>query len=395
MVKLTPGALLNLLRQTPKTNPPSGAISQIPSKKDLERASIRDLDLFEKIKGREPTPEETKLILDNNLGSLGFVNIGDLVNLGALKDIPYSPGKSGKTTATEMGQAGRPTSPTKTREGVTKSVGTIETGDPILNEFVDDLMFDGTSPMGGTADTIKGIIDDNDELLYNDYYTDTFRNEKGELMGYRNTNKYSNYTESYYPENTTETEEYMKSIGVSTRKDLLEYLGFEPQRIPDHSDVVDYFKNTAQEYLDDKGLGDTIYLFRQGRLARGPISFSMSPVDKPNIYNVGQKVDVYAVKKKDIKAIPNLHKKGQTDYSYEEEVLADGEDAAYVGSIGNFTSLDDVVKKTDSIGNYPDEIEEGIAFVDSERPYTYKDNKLGKTAKIDSEQFLNQIMRTK
>ena len=121
----------------------------------------------------------------------------------------------------------------------------------------------------------------------------------------------------------------------------------------------------------------------------------MSPVDKPNIYNVGQKVDVYAVKKKDIKAIPNLHKKGQTDYSYEEEVLADGEDAAYVGSIGNFTSLDDVVKKTDSIGNYPDEIEEGIAFVDSERPYTYKDNELGKTAKIDSEQFLNQIMRTK
>ena len=256
-------------------------------------------------------------------------------------------------------------------------------------------MFDGSSPMGGTADTIKGIIDDNDELLYNDYYTETFRNEKGELMGYRNTDKFSNYNQAYYPENTTDTEEYMKSIGVSTRKDLLEYLGFEPQRIPDHSDVVDYFKNTAQEYLDDKGLGDTIYLFRQGRLARGPLSFSMSPVDKPNIYNVGQKVDVYAVKKKDIKAIPNLHKKGQTDYSYEEEVLANGEDAAYVGSIGNFTSLDDVVKKTDSIGNYPDEIEEGIAFVDSERPYTYKDNELGKTAKIDSEQFLNQIMRTK
>ena len=324
-----------------------------------------------------------------------FVNLGDLVNLGALKDIPYSPGKSGKTTATEMGQAGRPTSPTKTRKGLTKSTGTIETGDPLLDEFANGLMFDGTSPMGGTADTIKGIIDDNDELLYNDYYTETFRNEKGELMGYRNTNKYSNYNESYYPENTTETEEYMKSIGVSTRKDLLEHLGFYPQRIPDHSDVVDYFKNTAQEYLDDKGLGDTIYLFRQGRLTRGPLSFSMSPVEKPNIINVGQRVDVYAVKKKDIKAIPNLHKKGQTDYSYEEEVLADGEDAAYVGSIGNFTSLDDAIKKTDSIGNYPDEIEEGIAFVDSERPYTYKDNELGKTAKIDSEQFLNQIMRTK
>ena len=393
MVKLTPGALLNLLKQTPKTNPPSGALN-IPEKAKIRAEGLddirnvqRDADLFKEIYGREPSEAE--------LGALPFVNLGDLVNLGALKDIPYSPGKSGKTTATEMGQAGRPTSPTKTREGLTKPTGTVETGDPLLDEFANDLMFDGSSPMGGTADTIKGIIDDNDELLYNDYYTETFRNEKGELMGYRNTDKFSNYNQAYYPENTTDTEEYMKSIGVSTRKDLLEYLGFEPQRIPDHSDVVDYFKNTAQEYLDDKGLGDTIYLFRQGRLARGPISFSMSPVDKPNIYNVGQKVDVYAVKKKDIKAIPNLHKKGQTDYSYEEEVLADGEDAAYVGSIGNFTSLDDVVKKTDSIGNYPDEIEEGIAFVDSERPYTYKDNELGKTAKIDSEQFLNQIMRTK
>ena len=393
MVKLTPGALLNLLKQTPKTNPPSGALN-IPEKAKIRAEGLddirnvqRDADLFKEIYGREPSEAE--------LGALPFVNLGDLVNLGALKDIPYSPGKSGKTTATEMGQAGRPTSPTKTREGLTKPTGTVETGDPLLDEFANDLMFDGSSPMGGTADTIKGIIDDNDELLYNDYYTETFRNEKGELMGYRNTDKFSNYNQAYYPENTTDTEEYMKSIGVSTRKDLLEYLGFEPQRIPDHSDVVDYFKNTAQEYLDDKGLGDTIYLFRQGRLARGPISFSMSPVDKPNIFNVGQKVDVYAVKKKDIKAIPNLHKKGQTDYSYEEEVLADGEDAAYVGSIGNFTSLDDVVKKTDSIGNYPDEIEEGIAFVDSERPYTYKDNELGKTAKIDSEQFLNQIMRTK
>ena len=175
------------------------------------------------------------------------------------------------------------------------------------------------------------------------------------------------------------------------KKELLENINIYAEEIPDHSDVVDYFKNTAQEYLDDKGLGDTIYLFRQGRLERGPLSFSMSPVEKPNIINVGQRVDVYAVKKKDIKAIPNLHKKGETDYSYEEEVLADGEDVSYVGSIGNFTSLDDVVKKTDSIGNYPDEIEEGIAFVDSERPYTYKDNELGKTAKIDSEQFLNQI----
>ena len=50
MAKFDIGALLNLLKQTPKTNPPSGAISQIPSKKDLERASIRDLDLFEKNK---------------------------------------------------------------------------------------------------------------------------------------------------------------------------------------------------------------------------------------------------------------------------------------------------------------------------------------------------------
>ena len=391
MVKLTLGALLNLLKQTPKTNPPSGALPDLPKRITTmfegKGGEMRDAELFKEIYGREPSEAE--------LGALPFVNLGDLVNLGALKDIPYSPGKSGKTTATEMGQAGRPTSPTKTREGLTKPTGTVETGDPLLDEFANDLMFDGSSPMGGTADTIKGIIDDNDELLYNDYYTETFRNEKGELMGYRNTDKFSNYNQAYYPENTTDTEEYMKSIGVSTRKDLLEYLGFEPQRIPDHSDVVDYFKNTAQEYLDDKGLGDTIYLFRQGRLERGPLSFSMSPVEKPNIINVGQRVDVYAVKKKDIKAIPNLHKKGQTDYSYEEEVLANGEDAAYVGSIGNFTSLDDVVKKTDSIGNYPDEIEEGIAFVDSERPYTYKDNELGKTAKIDSEQFLNQIMRTK
>ena len=390
MVKLTPGALLNLLKQTPKTNPPSGAISQIPSKKDLERASIRDLALFEKIKGREPTPEATKLILDNNLGSLGFVNIGDLVNLGSLKDIPYSPGKSGKTTATEMGQAGRPTSPTKTRKGLTKSTGTIETGDPLLDEFANGLMFDGTSPMGGTADTIKGIIDDNDEIFYNDYYTDTFRTKDGKLMGYRNNDRYQMYKDYYNDEDNIPTEQLSLN-----KKELLENINIYAEEIPDHSDVVDYFKNTAQEYLDDKGLGDTIYLFRQGRLTRGPLSFSMSPVEKPNIYNVNQRVDVYAVKKKDIKAIPNLHKKGQTDYSYEEEVLADGEDAAYVGSIGNFTSLDDVVKKTDSIGNYPDEIEEGIAFVDSERPYTYKDNELGKTAKIDSEQFLNQIMRTK
>ena len=243
--------------------------------------------------------------------------------------------------------------------------------------------------MGGTADTIKGIIDDNDEIFYDDYYTDTFRTKDGKLMGYRNNERYARFKD-YYSEEDIAADELGR-----TRQELLEGVNIYAEEIPDHSDVVDYFKNTAQEYLDDKGLGDTIYLFRQGRLARGPISFSMSPVDKPNIYNVGQKVDVYAVKKKDIKAIPNLHKKGQTDYSYEEEVLADGEDAAYVGSIGNFTSLDDAIKKTDSIGNYPDEIEEGIAFVDSERPYTYKDNELGKTAKIDSEQFLNQIMRTK
>ena len=104
----------------------------------------------------------------------------------------------------------------------------------------------------------------------------------------------------------------------------------------------------------------------------------MSPVDKPNIFSAGQKVDVYAVKKKDIKAIPNLHKKSETEFSYEEEVLADGEDAAYVGSIGDFTDL--------SLEDGP-----GIKFVDSERPYTYTDKKLGKKAKIDSEQFLNQL----
>ena len=47
-----------------------------------------------------------------------------------------------------------------------------------------------------------------------------------------------------------------------------------------------------------------------------------------------------------------------------------------------------------SIGNYAGEagdIEEGIKFVHSDSPYTYKDNELGKTAKIDSEQFLNQL----
>ena len=386
MVRLTLGALLNLLKQTPKTNPPSGALPDLPKRIrtifEGKGGEMRDAELFKEIYGREPSEAE--------LGALPFVNLGDLVNLGALKDIPYSPGKSGKTTATEMGQAGRPTSPTKTREGLTKSVGTIETGDPLLDEFANGLMFDGTSPMGGTADTIKGIIDDNDEIFYNDYYTDTFRTKDGKLMGYRNNDRYQMYKDYFDNEDNIPTEQLSLN-----KKELLENINIYAEEIPDHSDVVDYFKNTAQEYLDDKGLGDTIYLFRQGRLARGPISFSMSPVDKPNIYNVGQKVDVYAVKKKDIKAIPNLHKKGQTDYSYEEEVLADGEDAAYVGSIGNFTSLDDVVKKTDSIGNYPDEIEEGIAFVDSERPYTYKDNELGKTAKIDSEQFLNQIMRTK
>ena len=381
MVRLTLGALLNLLKQTPKTNPPSGALPDLPKRIrtifEGKGGEMRDAELFKEIYGREPSEAE--------LGALPFVNLGDLVNLGALKDVPYSPGKSGKTTATEMGQAGRPTSPTKTREGLTKSVGTIETGDPLLDEFANGLMFDGTSPMGGTADTIKGIIDDNDEILYNDYYTDTFRTKDGKLMGYRNNDRYQQYKD-YYSEEDIAADELGRN-----RQELLEGINIYAEEIPDHSDVVDYFKNTAQEYLDDKGLGDTIYLFRQGRLARGPISFSMSPVDKPNIYNTGQRVDVYTVKKKDIKAIPNLHKKGQTDYSYEEEVLADGEDAAYVGSIGNFTSLDDVVKKTDSIGNYPDEIEEGIAFVDSERPYTYKDNELGKTAKIDSEQFLNQL----
>ena len=371
MVKLTPGALLNLLKQTPKTNPPSGALN-IPEKAKIRAEGLddirnvqRDADLFKEIYGREPSEAE--------LGALPFVNLGDLVNLGALKDIPYSPGKSGKTTATEMGQAGRPTSPTKTREGLTKSTGTIETGDPLLDEFANGLMFDGTSPMGGTADTIKGIIDDNDEIFYNDYYTDTFRTKDGKLMGYRNNDRYQMYKDYYNDEDNIPTEQLSLN-----KKELLENINIYAEEIPDHSDVVDYFKNTAQEYLDDKGLGDTIYLFRQGRLARGPLSFSMSPVDKPNIYNVGQKVDVYAVKKKDIKAIPNLHKKGQTDYSYEEEILADGEDAAYVGSIGNYA------------GEAGD-IEEGIKFVHSDSPYTYKDNELGKTAKVDSEQFLNQL----
>ena len=372
MVKLTPGALLDLLKQTPKTTPPSGTISKIPNKKDLERAAMRDLELFEKMKGREPTIEETKLILDNNLGALGSVNIGVLVNLGALKDIPYSPGKSGNTTATEMGQAGRPISPTKTREGLTKSTGTIETGDPLLDEFANGLMFDGTSPMGGTADTIKGIIDDNDEIFYNDYYTDIFRNKDGKLMGYRNNERYARFKD-YYSEEDIAADELGRN-----KQELLEGVNIYAEEVPDHSDVVNYFKNTAQEYLDDKGLGDTIYLFRQGRLARGPLSFSMSPVDKPNIYNTGQRVDVYAVKKKDIKAIPNLHKKGQTDYSYEEEILADGEDVSYVGSIGNYA------------GEAGD-IEEGVKFVHSDSPYTYKDNELGKKAKIDSEQFLNQL----
>ena len=83
--------LKGLLKQTPKTNPPSGAISQIPNKQELERAALRDLELFKMNKGRDPTPEETKLILDNNLGALGFVNIGDLINRGALKDIYRSP----------------------------------------------------------------------------------------------------------------------------------------------------------------------------------------------------------------------------------------------------------------------------------------------------------------
>ena len=272
-----------------------------------------------------------------------------------------------------MGQAGRPTSPTKTRKGLTKSTGTIETGDPLLDEFANGLMFDGTSPMGGTADTIKGIIDDNDEIFYNDYYTDTFRTKDGKLMGYRNNDRYQMYKDYYNDEDNIPTEQLSLN-----KKELLENINIYAEEIPDHSDVVDYFKNTAQEYLDDKGLGDTIYLFRQGRLERGPLSFSMSPVEKPNIINVGQRVDVYAVKKKDIKAIPNLHKKGETDYSYEEEVLADGEDVSYVGSIGNYA------------GEAGD-VEEGIKFVDSESPYTYKDNELGKTAKIDSEQFLNQI----
>ena len=369
MVKLTLGALLNLLKQTPKTNPPSGALPDLPKRIrtifEGKGGDMRDAELFKEIYGREPSEAE--------LGALPFVNLGDLVNLGALKDIPYSPGKSGKTTATEMGQAGRPTSPTKTRKGLTKSTGTIETGDPLLDEFANGLMFDGTSPMGGTADTIKGIIDDNDEIFYNDYYTDTFRTKDGKLMGYRNNDRYQMYKDYYNDEDNIPTEQLSLN-----KKELLENINIYAEEIPDHSDVVDYFKNTAQEYLDDKGLGDTIYLFRQGRLARGPISFSMSPVDKPNIYNVGQKVDVYAVKKKDIKAIPNLHKKGETDYSYEEEVLADGEDVSYVGSIGNYA------------GEAGD-VEEGIKFVDSESPYTYKDNELGKTAKIDSEQFLNQI----
>ena len=375
MVKLTPGALLNLLKQTPKTNPPSGAISQIPSKQELERAALRDLELFKMNKGRDPTPEETKLILDNNLGALGFVNIGDLVNRGALKDIYRSPGLMGEGYADELGQVGRPTPKTLSREGTTKSTSLIDTGDIELNDFANSLRLDPNSSAGGLADTIKSILYDRG-FYESEVYADVITNRKGERMGYRNSDEY--------------------------KEAILEYDNFDemlnPQvriRMPEYNKVVDYFKQTAKNYLDDKGLGDKIYLFRQGRLDKGeikqdpdpkePLSFSLSPEHKSNIINVNQRVDVYFIDKNDVQALPNLHKRGGSDYASEEEVLAAGEDVAYVGSIGDY-SFESGVK---------------IKDVDSDNPYIYKDKQgntieeLSKKAKVNSEQFLNQLEKIK
>ncbi len=376
MVKITPGALLDLLKQTPKTNPPSGAISQIPNKQELERAALRDLELFKMNKGRDPTPEETKLILDNNLGALGFVNIGDLINRGALKDIYRSPGLMGEGYADELGQVGRPTSKTLSREGTTKSTSLIDTGDVELNDFANSLRLDPNSGAGGLADTIKGILYDKANkgagFYEQDFYTDIITNSKGERMGYRNSDEY--------------------------KEAILEYDNFDemlnPQvriRMPEYNKVVNYFKETAKNYLDNKGLGDKIYLFRQGRLDKGeikqdpdpkePLSFSLSPEPKSNIINVNQRVDVYVIDKNDVQALPNLHKRGGSNYANEEEVLAAGEDVAYVGSIGD-TTFESGIK---------------IKEVDSDNPYIYKDKQgntieeLSKKAKIDSEQFLNQL----
>ena len=98
-------------------------------------------------------------------------------------------------------------------------------------------MFDGTSPMGGTADTIKGIIDESDEIFYNDYYTDTFRAKDGKLMGYRNNDRYQQYKD-YYSEEDIAADELGRN-----RQELLEGINIYAEEIPDHSDVVDYFKN--------------------------------------------------------------------------------------------------------------------------------------------------------
>ena len=195
-------------------------------------------------------------------------------------------------------------------------------------------------------------------------------------MGYRNTDEYK--------EAILEFDNFDEMLNPQVRI-----------RMPEYNKVVDYFKQTAKNYLDDKGLGDKIYLFRQGRLDKGeikqdpdpkePLSFSLSPEPKSNIINVNQRVDVYVIDKNDVQALPNLHKRGGSDYASEEEVLAAGEDVAYVGSIGD-TTFESGVK---------------IKEVDSDNPYIYKDKQgntieeLSKKAKIDSEQFLNQIMRTK
>ena len=234
MAKFDIGALLNLLKQTPKTNPPSGAI---PTKQNLERAALRDKDLFKETYGREPTEAE--------LGALPFVNLGDLVNLGALKDINRSPGLIREGYADELGQVGRPTPKTLSREGTTKSTNLIDTGDVELNDFVNSLRLDPNSSEGGLADTIKQILYDTkgDGFYEQGFYTDIITNSKGERMGYRNSDEY--------------------------KEAILEYDDFDemlnPQvriRIPDHKKVVNYFKENAKNYLDDKGLGDNIYIFR-------------------------------------------------------------------------------------------------------------------------------------
>jgi hypothetical protein len=259
------GALARLAKETPLENVPSGKLDK-------------------------PIPEEGALI-----------GLEDLVNLGALRDLPIRP--PGKPPLSVAPRMGRPSDKFSHIRSVTK------TNDPVLNDFLTDFKF------LGTADNVKDIVLSNqmkDDWWLDDWYGDIKRNKDGQLEGFLRQHWEDMQLTGRLPE------DYLHPINKRV--------------IPNTDTITQYFYESAQDALQN--FPEEMYVFRQGDVLDSDniFSFSLDPNPKGNIYSADAPVETYKVKKSDILAMPNLHKHPDAAFAHEEEILIPGDKVEFTDS---------------------------------------------------------------